>query len=89
MKLDVKGLAVAVGLLTGGMFLVVGLANLAWTGYGRSLLDVAASFYPGYGGPAGFGSVLVVTLYGLVDGAVGGALLAWLYNLATGGGSPA
>lgn len=38
----------------------------------------------------GFGSVVVVTLYALVDGAVGGFLLAWLYNrFAAGAASPA
>ncbi len=80
MKLCVRSLALASGILWGGMFLVVGLLNLLGGGYGAHLLHFGASIYPGYGGPAGFGSVLVVTLYGLVDGAIGGALLAWLYN---------
>jgi hypothetical protein len=39
-----------------------------------------ASLYPGYSGPAGFGQVIVGTLYGAVDAAIGGALFAWLYN---------
>ena len=80
MKLCVRSLALASGLLWGGMFLFVGLLNLSGGGYGAHFLEFGASIYPGYGGPAGFGSVLVVTLYGLVDGAIGGALLAWLYN---------
>ena len=41
---------------------------------------LGASIYPGYHGPAGFGSVIVVTLYALLDGLVCGALFAWLYN---------
>jgi hypothetical protein len=92
MKLSTKGMALAAGLLWAGSLLVCGLANLWWPPYARAYLDLAASIYPGYHGPAGFGSVLVVTLYGFVDAAVGGALLAWLYNLASGtasgGGRP-
>lgn len=80
MSLSVKGLAWAMGLLWGGAMLLCGLANLLFPGYAVGFLDWAASFYPGYDGPGGFGSVIVVTLYGLVDGAVGGFLLAWLYN---------
>jgi hypothetical protein len=87
MTLNVKALTAAVALLTALCFLFVGLVNLAAPTYGVAMLDVAASIYPGYHGPSGFGSVIVVTLYGLVDGAVGGALLAWLYNLM-GGGRP-
>jgi hypothetical protein len=37
--------------------------------------------YPGYEPGPGIGSVLTGTLYGLVDGAIGGAVFAWLYNL--------
>lgn len=81
MRLDPKALAVAVALLTGGALLFFGLLNMAFPGYGVSALEVAASVYPGYEGPGGFGTVLTGTLYGLVDGAVGGWLLAWLYNL--------
>lgn len=80
MKLCIRSLALASGILWGGMFLGVGLLNQLGGDYGAHLLDFANSIYPGYGGPAGFGSVLVVTLYGLVDGAVGGAIFAWLYN---------
>jgi hypothetical protein len=85
MKLSVKGLATAVALLTGGCFLLVGLFELTFPGYGGAFLDLGASIYPGYHGPDGIGSVIVVTLYGLVDGAIGGAVVAWLYNWATRG----
>lgn len=82
MKLSVKGLATAVAILTGGCFLFVGLLQLAFPGYGGAFLDLGASIYPGYHGPNGIGSVIVVTMYGLVDGAIAGAVLAWLYNWA-------
>ncbi len=64
------------------MFLV-GLGNMMWSGYGQALLDLAASFYPGYQATPSFGQVLIGTLYGLVDGAFCGAIFAWLYNRAT------
>lgn len=86
MQLDSKALAVAGALLTGGALFFFGLLNLAFPGYAASALELAASVYPGYEGTGGFGTVLTGTLYGLVDGAIGGWLLAWLYNRAAGSG---
>lgn len=80
MKLNVPAFALTAGLLWGGAVLLVALANLAWPGYGRAFLDLAASLYPGYH-PGGAGAAVVGGLYGLVDGAIGGAVFAWLYNL--------
>ena len=81
MKLNVTAFALAAGLLWGGAVLVVALANLAWPGYGRAFLELAASLYPGYHPGTGAGSAIVAALYGLVDGGIGGAVFAWLYNL--------
>ena len=80
MKLCVRSFTLACAILWGGAFLLVALANQFGSGYGAHFLDFGASMYPGYDGPAGFGSVLVVTMYALVDGAIGGFLFAWLYN---------
>lgn len=80
MKLDVKGLAYAAAVLLAAVYFLTGLANLVWPGYGAAFLEMTASYYPGYEGPGGFVSVVVVSLYALVDGAVAGAALAWLYN---------
>lgn len=90
MRLDVRALAIAGALLWGGAMLVVGLAHFVWPGYGGAFLELMASVYPGYHGPAGIGSVLVGTLYGAVDGGLAGLVLGWLYNRlarATGGGA--
>jgi hypothetical protein len=81
MKLNVTAFALAASVLWGGAVLVVALANLAWPPYGRALLDLAASLYPGYHAGGSAGSAVVGALYGLVDGAIGGAAFAWLYNL--------
>ena len=48
--------------------------------YGQAFLQLCASIYPGYHPGTGFGSVLIGTLYALVDGAIGGAIFGGLYN---------
>lgn len=80
MKFNISALSLTIGLFWGVSILVVGLANLAWPGYGRAFLDLAASIYPGYRAGASIGQVAIGTLYGLVDGAIGGAVFGWLYN---------
>ncbi len=80
MKLKIGALAVAIGVIWGGCMFLVGLAHLAWPGYGGGFLNLAASIYPGFNPDGGLISVIVGTGYGLVDGAVGGAVIAWVYN---------
>ena len=65
--------------------LLTGLGNLIWPGYGQALLDVMASVCPGYQATPSLGQVLIGTLYGLLDGAVAGAVVAWLYNTCAAG----
>lgn len=84
MSLNVKALAWAAAVLWGGMMFLVGLANLVWPTYAVGFLEWAASFYPGYAGPGGIGAVVVATGYALVDGAIAGAVLGWLYNAFAG-----
>jgi hypothetical protein len=89
MRLNVKGLAIASGLVWAGCVFCVGLAHLIWPGYGGAFLELASSIYPGYM-IGGFGSVIVGALYAFLDGAFGGAVFAWLYNAFSGpGGSTA
>ncbi len=81
MTINVKAAALTVGLVWGvlGMF-VTGVGNLLVPGYGQAFFDVMASVYPGYAATPTVGQVLIGTLYGLLDGAAGGAVFAWLYN---------
>jgi len=81
MKLSLKGLSIAVALLCGGCVFVVGIVNLASPSYGMEFLKVVSSIYPGFKASRTFIDVLVGTGYGIVDGAIGGFLLAWLFNL--------
>lgn len=89
MTFNIKAMAIVGAILWGACFFLVGLANLIWESYGVAFLNWGASFFPGYDGPGGFGSVIVATLYALVDGAVCGAIFAWLYNTVAGQGRSA
>lgn len=80
MKLSVKGLAWTGAVLWGGCVFLMGILNLMFPRYGVAMLDMIRSIYPGYGAMSGFAGVIVGTLYALLDGAICGALLAWLYN---------
>lgn len=80
MKFNEKQLAVACAILWGASLLVMGVANIAWHGYGQAFLDVIASVYPGYHAGGSFLQVLIGTMYGVVDGLVGGFVFGWLYN---------
>jgi hypothetical protein len=71
----------AVAVVWGGSILVTGLANAIWPPYGQQFLQVAASIYPGYAGSPGVGQAIIGTLYGVLDGAIVGAVFAWVYNL--------
>lgn len=84
MRLNTTAFALTAGIIWGGAVLLVAAANLIWPGYGRAFLDLAASIYPGYQPGTGVGSVITGALYGLVDGTIGGAVFAWLYNILAG-----
>ena len=83
MKLDNKALAYAGAALCGGSVLVVGLINLSSPEYGREVLELLASIYPGYHAERSVESVLIGTGYALTKGAVAGWLFGWLYNRLT------
>jgi phosphotransferase system glucose/maltose/N-acetylglucosamine-specific IIC component len=80
MKLSIKSMALALGIFWAAAVFLVGLAHLIWPGYGGALLALVASLYPGYDADAGFFSLIVGTVYAFVDGAICGAVVAWLYN---------
>ncbi len=81
MKLSLRAMAIAIGLLCGGCIFFFGIVNLAAPSYGMEFLKLASSVYPGFHASRTFADVLVGTGYAIVDGAIGGFLLAWLYNL--------
>jgi hypothetical protein len=75
-------MAISGALLWGGALLFVGLINLARPAYGVTFLQMMSSIYPWFHASRTFGDVVIATVDGLVDGAVAGFLLAWLYNLS-------
>ena len=79
MQLNVKAMALTFGILWAGAFFLVAGAQQVWPTYGVAFLELMDSVYPGYA-PGGFGSVIMGSLYAVVDGAIGGAVVAWLYN---------
>jgi hypothetical protein len=80
MKFSVKGLALSFAILWGLAMLGMGLANLGWSNYGQQFLQTMASVYPGYHATRSIVEVIIGTLYGVVDGFIGGGVFAWLYN---------
>ncbi len=77
MKLDVKAFAITCGLLLGlGLFFVTWWIILLDGSSDR--MTFIGQIYRGYGLNAA-GS-LAGLAWGLVDGAIGGAIFAWLYN---------
>jgi hypothetical protein len=80
-RLSVKAITIVSALLWGGGVLFVGLIHLASPSYGASFLDGVSSIYPGFHGARSLADALVGTGYALVDGASGGFVFAWLYNL--------
>lgn len=81
MRLSPKSLALACGLLWGCGLLVTGLVNLAVPSYGVEFLKTISSIYYGFHASGGVVNALLGGIYGFVNGAIAGLLVAWLYNL--------
>lgn len=79
MKLDVKALAITFALLWGGCVLLVAVGNRFAPDYGGAFLNMMSSVYPGFH-PGGLRAAAIGGLYAALDGAVCGALIAWIYN---------
>jgi len=80
-KLSVKATAIAAAGLWGSAMLLVTAANLLWPSYGSLFLELMSSIYSGYHPGTGISSVIVGTLYGVVDAGIAGIVFAWIYNL--------
>jgi len=77
-KLGVMAFGLAFGIMWGVGILFLGLASY-WMMWGSSMVTMLGSFY------VGFNSTIVGSfiggLWGFCDGFIGGAVLAWLYNI--------
>jgi len=80
MKLSLKALSLAAGILWALALFLTGVMNLIWPAYGEAFLKMMASVYPGYHAAGSIGDLFVGTLYAFFDGAIFGWVLGWLYN---------
>jgi hypothetical protein len=80
MRLSLKAMAIAAGLLWGGAILCVGVINLVIPSYGINFIQMTSSVYPWFHASRTAGNVAIGTVDGLIDGAITGLILAWLYN---------
>jgi len=76
MKLKIKPLALTLGTIIGAYIFLLGMA--AMLGWGEELVRIIGTFYIGYG-PTFLGA-LIGGVYGFIDGAIAGALIAFIYN---------
>lgn len=83
MRLNVLALGLAAGIAWAVGLLGVALLNVAYPPYGKAVLDMAASMYPGYNATGASGDLLIGLIYALADGIVCGVILALLYNAFT------
>ncbi len=77
-KLSVRGLSLGLGVLCALIMLVWGLMVI-WFGLWTEVVPTVASFYKGFD-PTTYLGILIGMVYGFLDGLIGGALIAWLYN---------
>ncbi len=76
-KLNVKKFAVALGTSFAIGTLLLGWA--AMSGWGTGMVDVMSSIYIGYG--PSFVGAIIGAIWAFFDGAIGGAIVAWVYNI--------
>ncbi len=81
MKLSVQAFTISAAILWGMAMLLMNVANMLYPDYAAEFLRVIANVYPGYEAGLGIRSVVIGTLYGIVDAGIAGAIFAWLYNL--------
>ena len=83
MRLSLKAMATAAGLLWGAAILCAGLIHLAVPSYGTNFIQLTSSVYPWFHTSRSIGNVIIGTVDGIVDGAIGGLIFVLLYNAVT------
>ena len=80
MRLSVKGMTIAAGLLWGAAILCVGIIHMGDPNYGVNFLQMTSSVYPGFHSAGTAGSLAIGTIEGIIDGGIAGLVLSLLYN---------
>jgi len=76
-KCQPLALGIAIGVLWACSVFLAGI--FAMFGWGAAFVNVLASFYIGYG--ASIVGAIIGAVWAFIDGFVGGAIIAWIYNL--------
>ncbi len=84
MKLSIRGIALTMGLLGAACMLAVGIVNMITPNYGADFLNMMSSVYPGFHYSRTWMSVLIGTVYGFMDGSIGGWVFASIYDWIVG-----
>ena len=79
-QLSVRAFGAAVGVFWAGCVFLVGLINLIVPSYGLAFLWFVSSVSPGFNVQPTLLSVLIGTIYALLEGLIAGGFIAWLYN---------
>lgn len=83
MRLSVKGMTIAAGLLWAAAILCVGIIHMADPSYGVNFLQMTSSVYPGFHSAGTAGGLAIGTIEGFIDGAITGLVLSLIYNAFT------
>jgi len=80
MKFNVLAAAITGGIAAAIAIGITGVVGMYSEGYGKPVLELFSSVYPGYTASGGIGDLAIGCFWGAIDGMFGGCLLAWLYN---------
>ena len=84
MKLSIRATTLTMALLGAASMLLVGIVNMIMPIYGGNFLQMMSSVYPGFHDSRTWLSILIGTVYGLIDGAVAGWIFARVYDWIVG-----
>ena len=76
-RLDIRALALAIGLCWGSAMVLVGISSSF--GWGVEFVEVMGSIYVGF--EPSFMGAIIGGLWGFADGMIAGFIIAALYNL--------
>ncbi len=80
MRVSRTALALTLGILWACALGMIGILHALFPPYGVRFFEFMASIYPGISGSGSLADIALSALYGLVDGFLGGWVIAWLYN---------
>ncbi|HFC76983.1 MAG TPA: membrane-associated protein [Candidatus Moranbacteria bacterium] len=77
-KLNIKAFTIATGASWSIFILILGVASSF--GWGESFVKMISSLYLGF--KPGIVGGVIGAIWAFVDGAIGGLIIAWIYNFA-------